>query len=1343
MRSTLFSVRHGIAPRRFSWAGALLAALLLCASPRASAIDLTGGVMYAVPVPQGKAPVVDGDLKDFDLSREEPIYISPQTAHAMNAVVALNYDDGALYVAARISLPNRRLRNPYNPVDPFWGGDVLELRVAADPTLPAPLNNTVDSDRIGHITMWKNSETGRDYLNIAYGVNLDKGSAINPPGSSIVITEHGTTSYTLEAKIPWSALNVPEGRNPFAAGQRMTAIWSPHWGGEMLVAALYRQNPGTFAFNQPQTWGQVEFSAAGNLQPRGESMAQILARLDAKATEQPAAVGVPITVTVPSPMKVSINIFGPRGEVIRELAGGQARPAGKFTVRWDGKDQWGHPMPPANYRWGAYFHGGLKARFIAGVGKTAAPYYDTEDNRGGWGADHTNPLDVAADATGLYFLWPIAEAGRAIVKTDDKGDVVWRKTPFLGGGWGPFRALAADVRYVYLVRGDSKPQLSRLDAKTGQLQTWGENAPTEMPISDSEAIAVPNDSSPLSSSESFGQGTSDKQPESVGVAVHGGEVFAPVYSRNIIQVMDAASGKSVRVLALAGPRGVAVNARGDLYAVSYVAGQTPRVVKFSGAKGDAQNVVTGNLVAPWDVAVDETGRVFVSDGGASQQIKVFATGALRGARKWTMGKPGGRTWAGTYDPTSFLNPAGIAIDARGGLLVAESSIPKVMSRFNARGQLVKRWFGAPQYWNGTWPDTDPRVVYYQLSGGFGRANLARPDYPQAYWALPKAGYPEVGNYSDLDSGIIPMIVVAKNGRKYLVGDLNPNGICLVQGDAMLPVAHFKVINQGDSSPVNALEVWQDANGDHQRQQSEVTRVEKIGGQPLPRFATYGAHSSFMAANGDFYIITAGNKILMFPCAGFNRDGSLRWNIGGARYAVPAVLPAQGDSSYVGARGQVGVRTDSRGNIYTALSVRAPALTPELEARMKSKFPGVPETHWGAFETQAMADVFEGLGHAAESNAAKFIKYDAQGRIVWMAGRKATAAARPGEIYHFWALAGLIGDDYVAGASEWGPITLYTKDGFFVDTLMNNPGLNPPPGPYTFGSETGAGRVQYFPKQDQVWAYSVGMAYIVDGFKKGKVIGEQRSYGTVALDRVYDTATVQTQIAPLQIARLGGDPLQTPALWNDVASSNLSLNDARLATAQLAYDDANFYGRIHIVDETPGQNSADSIETAFKGGDTAGVVLGPVSASTRTQATSGDIRLMVANINGQTRLIAMKMVTSQTKRPFEYFTPSSGRVSFEFVGEVPGGLAALTPDADRKGYTATFAVPRSFLEFDLKPGTQLSGDVEVRLGGAGPRGLQTTSRNYLFTPRRSETTMTDDTPTESRLYPGYFGAVEVQ
>ena len=71
------------------------------------------------------------------------------------------------------------------------------------------------------------------------------------------------------------------------------------------------------------------------------------------------------------------------------------------------------------------------------------------------------------------------------------------------------------------------------------------------------------------------------------------------------------------------------------------------------------------------------------------------------------------------------------------------------------------------------------------------------------------------------------------------------------------------------------------------------------------------------------------------------------------------------------------------------------------------------------------------------------------------------------------------------------------------------------------------------------------------------------------------------------------------------------------------------------------------------------------------------------------------------------------------------------------------VPRSFLEFPIAPGAHLKGDVEVLLSGFKSQGLQAVSRNGLFSGGHSETTMTDDIPTEAWLYPQFWGDVMVQ
>ncbi len=1270
----------------------------------AYAIDLSGGTMYAVPVKDGKAPTVDGDLRDWDLSAAEPMWISNETAAELHASLAYMYDDEALYIGAKVSLPHRALRNPNNPVDGFWWGDELEFRIAADPTLPWPLDGgnaaAKATMRVAHITIWKNTATRLDYMNLTYGTHLDKGNVVNPPGTQVALQEH-EGYYVIEGKIPWSVLNVPGGKNPFTAGGRMTLVAGFHWGGETQVTGIYRINPGSFAFSQPQTWGQLEFSATGNLPARHATMEETLAA----AAKQPT--GMSFTIQLPKKGKVSVNILGLRGEVLRELIGGEEHDAGPLTLTWDGRDGWGNPLTPGAYHWGAYISPGLRAEYVGMAGTSGDPPYETENGRGGWGADHGPAVDVAADATGLYFLWLSAEAGRAIVKTDYAGNVLWRKNPFVEGGFGPLYAVAANGTSVFITFGKDRPELFHLDAASGQLLTYGKVATAPiLGADDAPGVAPPAHFAGFEPSETS------------GLACTAREVYAALYTHNLIRVLDAATGAKVRDIACPGPRGLALDAHGDLYAVSYAADRAPAVLKFTGATGAGVTVVSG-LDTPYDVTVDAAGVLYVSEQGARQQVTTFTPA---GKPLHAIGKAGGRRTFGAYDQAGLRNPIGIAADAQDGLLVAEAAPPKVMTRFNtATRAVLKRWYGAIGYAGANFGDPrDPWTVYYPLEAENVpvRAHLAKPGtvaVPTAQWMMKDAGYQDVDSLYNYIAA--PFIVDAVNKRRYFVSDTNPRGVCLLDGDKMLPVGRIMNVDDWKANTYR-LEIWTDRNGDHHLQPDEVTIITTIEGKPVPAINDLTG-SLWMNAHGDAFLVTHANKIICLPAKGFLANGAVVWDTAAIHYAVPTVLASMGQNLWSGWRAGVrGVRQDSKGNLYTCFNAEAPYATPALTKQMH-----------------------EGLGHTSESTAVKIAKYAPDGSLSWMAGRKATAAAKPGEMYHFWVMGGLVGDNYVAGCSEWGQIYFYTADGFYVDALMNNPGLAPPAGPYTFGSETFGGRVQYYPARGEVWAYSCGLCYKVQGFtKNGLVADEQRLSGTVTLDKVYALAGEEEAAGPLRIVPLAhaGDAATD---WSTVPQSKLSRNKAPLATAQFAYDAQNLYGRIHVVDASPLRNSADTVGMIFKGGDAVGIDLGPAGA--RETPALGDVRILAALIGGQPRLVAMKPHSARDKQPEHYFTPASGDVKFDFVGEIPGGTVRFVPDADGGGYTALFTVPRAFLEVTFQPGATLAAEVEVLLSGQGARGLQTIARNYLYTQTHPETSMTDDLPTESRLYPKYWGSAKVE
>jgi len=338
----------------------------------AHAVDLSQGLMYATPAPKGP-PALDGTDTGWDLSGAEPVWMSNQLAKQMHASLAMNYDDANLYVYARISLPNRKMYCPGGPADTYWGGDLLEMHLSSDPEMRPPLSmqnpKQLTSPRICGIMIWKNTLDGVNHVNImSRGIYNTPGrvSLFDPPGCKLGVTE-GHNEYVIQAALPWAALNVPDGKNPFAPGSRMTAIFNLHWRSSTWfysVPAVYASNPGDFSFRNWGTWGQVEFSSTGNLKPHHGTMDEAL------VPQATAQVGVPITVDVPADGKLSLNIVGEHGEVIRDVLGGQPVKAGKYTAYWDGRDQWGFAQPLGNYHWSAYSSPGLKVRLVGFVGSS-------------------------------------------------------------------------------------------------------------------------------------------------------------------------------------------------------------------------------------------------------------------------------------------------------------------------------------------------------------------------------------------------------------------------------------------------------------------------------------------------------------------------------------------------------------------------------------------------------------------------------------------------------------------------------------------------------------------------------------------------------------------------------------------------------------------------------------------------------------------------------------------------------------------------------------------------------------------------------------------------------------
>lgn len=1271
-----------------------------------AATTCESGIATALPTPQ--KITIDGALDDWDLSGEEAMWIADVLADQQYCKVAFMYDDEALYIAVRMGLHDHELTNTNRPEDRYWQGDLVQLRLSTDRSLPYPLPIPFEhrtrkpfpcyaqNDKVTCINIWRNTASGQDCLYVTPGACFDCKPSLHPAGSALVILP-GAHSFTAEARVPWSALGCPDGKCPYKPGEMMPALldikWAPGTDGH-FVAGLYRQDPGAFGFQNLHTWGRIRFAAAGKLAPHAPTLETIANKARAAAAAAAQAGTTPITFSIPKTAYVSVNIIDEHGGIIKELMGGEKHEKGTVTAYWDGRDQYGNPCATGReYQWRAYLNDGVDVEYFGTVGTEGVPPYETPDGKGGWGGDHGPCAAAAADATGRYFIWHMNESGKAIVKTDFAGKVLWRSAPFVCGGWGAYTCATVCGNRLYVVFDDAKEQhLIQVNTATGDYELWSDGRQSILLGKVPEGVT-----SPL-------QGFYDRAPTLLGCASNGQHLFLTNPQANTIEEYDPVLGKHIKTLCkLEGARGLAYHA-GTLYAAT-----AKGIYSIVPETGAMQLVVTKDLADPYFIAFDAQGRMYVSDHGAAQQVKCFALKPEPKLLK-TIGCEGGRPLLGAYNPNGLRCPAALACDQTGTLIIPELASPKVFLLVDTRSFTVtRRYFGYTAYSPSNIPDCDdPFTQYYSLAGpnSFARATVPATGgigSPTACWDFVNAGRAEFGCvFTTMTMG---EVLRCTNGHKYLVPDgdggsgynaaRSPRTICLIEGDTMRPVAGLYV-NKDKS-----LEVWSDLNGNEQMEAEEKQTISQLNDEKFVWSVKNG--SIYMDKAGNLYVVTLQNKVLEFPCEGFTEKGAPRYDLKKARVAIPQIVPNANKLFCTWREGLVGLRKDDEGNFYGVVAWSPDYVTDALTKKMHT-----------------------GLGHTSRFTATKFFKYAPDGSIIWQAGRKGTSAPKQGEILHFWCIAGLIGNDYTVCASEWGPFWIYTHDGFYAGQLFATPGMPGRGNPYKFGGEDFSGAIRYFPVRNEVWAYNAGHTFRVSGFDGGKIKGEMRFGGSIKLAQVKPLDDELTRIEPLTAGR------------EVKFRENLgSVKVTRLTDALCV--------EFNVKDSTPLVNVARSADQIFKGGDAVGIELAPrmkdlpreLPERKRGKEWPGFVRIVAAQVDGKPMIVGMKPFTRGPQQKQEYSTPAGGNTQYDWFGIVPGARVTFAKTAT--GYSARMVIPKDFFEFDISQ--TCAAEAEILFSGEGGRGLGTVRRLYLYSPDSSQTTMVDDTPTEARMYPQGWSTFE--
>ncbi|HUW32128.1 MAG TPA: hypothetical protein VM223_10995, partial [Planctomycetota bacterium] len=771
--------------------------------------------IYAVPAP-GKIRI-DGKLDDWDLSGQLFMYVVQETSEMQSTRFAMMYDDDALYLSGIVRDPSPMMNRHDPTVDPekAWDADVCQIYMCLDPALGYPLGNlgTFNSQsdpRVATMYLWY--FTDRKEANLAcyrsfsgqphrpeFGAN---GVIPRDKFQAAYVKADDGRGFTFEYRIPWQTLGTKALPKPGALVAGVVQFdWSAPDGlktaGGSAWAYDVMGSPG-FPFQSSACWGKFVFSEKGNL-PK-ELVEEGL------PPEKP----LPLTFTysIPEDSDVSIVLFDANGMAARTLVAQGARRAGENVERWDGLDNDGKPLPPATYTWKGLYHQPIKTKFILSAHNSGQPPYKTDDNTGGWGADHGNATTVCAVGDQMVLAWSMSESGWGIIGTDLAGKKRW-------GIKHNAEDIATDGARLFVV-GDhgynGAESVKVFDAKDGRPLNWGAVGAT----AGKPALDPPD-------------GGDDKTNVAAAVAYAKGTVYASWPARNLVGVYDGQSGDLKAAWPVPEPQRLAPRPDGSVAVISQ-----GEIVALR--DGEVSPLISDRIDSPAGIAVDPAGNIYAANRGAMQNISVFSAD---GAFQKTIGKAGGRPRVGRYDGSGILEPGGIAISKDGRLWVAETlDSPKRHSVWDVKtGELVNEFFGGSSYFG--WAYMDPKHpdelychnVLWKIDLNKGacvpHSTIWRSTGPNMIHAANPGGY--AGHFR---------VLTAKNGKQFGCGMVDySNTLYMRDGDVFKPIAGtiriaggpygsgalYEVMRNNPQKYPGGAWLWQDANDDQCVQENELTK----------------------------------------------------------------------------------------------------------------------------------------------------------------------------------------------------------------------------------------------------------------------------------------------------------------------------------------------------------------------------------------------------------------------------------------------------------------------------------------------------------------------------------------
>lgn len=793
-----------------------------------------------------------------------------------------------------------------------------------------------------------------------------------------------------------------------------------------------------------------------------------------------ASSDVAIRYQVEKDSRVSLALYDHGGRMVRTLLTGKPHAPGDYTITWDGRDRYGHPLPSGEYAWKMLATEGLRSEFITQVGQNVDPVWERATG------NHQPPNAAAIDASGLYRQGSVNEGAHWGVKTDLDGRTLWvndrnQADPWMGGG----EALTLVGGRLFELMRDGTVYGS--DAATGRVFTGSDTAPKPWNFRWEGYQAPPGTPEEARRKRHIAERPHDLCGDPVN------ELLVAAYPQHgAIAWFDARDGKLLDTargieqltgLAVAPDGSVRVITRGAVATLSRT-DKTPRIL-----------IAADQLESPWRLAVSaRTGDIFVAENSdlakgtavaplpdvadgktpnLAEGVKVIPASKRRhhqvkrftpeGRLVKAFGRSEGRG-DGAYLATDFRGLTDIEADAEGGFIVTEGNHtpPRRTARFDAEGRLLREWFGAQHYGIIVCPEPNDRShVWFMANADQPALVRCQVDYQRKTWRVVEI-YQDV--FSSNPFAKVPAIptLFSHQGRIYIQGGgVQPGGLTL----SIYDPGHQRLrpCNASGSRHKRAY-LWNDLNDDGLASDEEVEWLKRnqLGGY---------------VNSGDFRLVTTVHATGYQP---------------GDQFA-PTRFTAAGTP------------------VYSATNqTKQPAWTENGQKNFPFDCRRGPDGNWYA----CFADSFKNPHEGVENHGAwyynscsafdRLVKWDKDWQPLWSVGRHSSdddheigSTAMPRGLVGFTHGCVVLGD---ASDEEIARPSVWTEDGLFVDELLRVPVDHLPKLKHGEDNtnEYPTGHLYTDPKTGQTFFYALNSGGGAPIYRIGGWEGWQRASGNVKL-----------------------------------------------------------------------------------------------------------------------------------------------------------------------------------------------------------------------------------------------------